>query len=179
MRGWKIKALIWCSWLLSRGASLSCHTCCDIGPLFLQSHLVEGLITSLFTSSKGIHWGPVLTWNPHENDCLNSWASDIWMPDFQTLKHPPIFSWVPEQNFLAFCLIYQKFCVLNPDGPFLPQNAFSYYYFFPLYLLLLLYNPQTNSLIMAFKTVLPSKMFSNSWMAAIRTWNCFLLRSNC
>ena len=122
---------------------------------------------------------------PHENDCLysTSRASDIWMPDFRMLKHPHSFSWVPEQNFFIalFCLIYQKCCVLNQMVLFYHKMHF-YIIFFPNVFTPVTVQP-TDQLLdhlhMAFKTVLPSKMFSNSWMAAIRTWNCFLLRSNC
>ena len=48
---------------------------------------------------------------------------DIRTPDIRTLQYPDDFSW--EQIFKAlFCLIYPEFHVPDPDGLFLPQNAF-------------------------------------------------------
>ena len=57
---------------------------------------------------------------------IYSGPSDIRRPDIQTLQYPEDFSW--EQIFLTlFCLIYPEFRVLDPDGLFLPQNAFLHY----------------------------------------------------
>ena len=55
-----------------------------------------------------------------------SGPSDIRTPDIRTLQYPDDFSW--EQIFLMlFCLIYPEFRVPDPDGLFLPQNAFLHY----------------------------------------------------
>jgi hypothetical protein len=39
---------------LSREGSLLCHTCCDTGPRFFQSHPKESAIQSLLTTRKGM-----------------------------------------------------------------------------------------------------------------------------
>jgi hypothetical protein len=54
VKGFKIEAYAWRSGHLRREGSLLCHTCCDMGPWFLQSHPNDCPILLPLMTCKGI-----------------------------------------------------------------------------------------------------------------------------